>query len=138
MSCLRVFQPRTLNSEPRTLNLQPRTQNPAYYGNRGPAGAGARVGPGDGAGTGGRLRWSVATGLRRPQWRLISYFDRQRERPRVVYEDSRLRLWWPAARQDVICEVPAEITGDDVYQTLRMVSLNGRFWEEIEGVLKKA
>jgi SynChlorMet cassette protein ScmC len=40
---------------------------------------------------------------------------------RLVYEDARLRLWWLADRQDVICEVPAEIAGDDVYHTLRMV-----------------
>ena len=40
---------------------------------------------------------------------------------RLVYEDSRLKLWWLADRQDVICEVPAEIAGDDVYHTLRMV-----------------
>jgi hypothetical protein len=82
----------------------------------GPAGAGAKVGTGDGAGTGGRLRWSVATGLHRPNG--ISYLiSTGNGNARLVYEDSRLRLWWPADRQDVICEVPAEITGDDVYHT---------------------
>jgi len=39
----------------------------------------------------------------------------------LVYEDFRLKLWRLADRQDIICEVPAGITGDDVYHTLRMV-----------------
>jgi SynChlorMet cassette protein ScmC len=40
--------------------------------------------------------------------------------PTLLYEGPRLKLWRHGARQDVICEVPDEVTGDEVYHTLRM------------------
>jgi SynChlorMet cassette protein ScmC len=41
----------------------------------------------------------------------------------LIYEDPRLRLrlWWLKDRQDAVCEIPAEITGDGVYNAFRMV-----------------
>ena len=40
--------------------------------------------------------------------------------PQLAYQDAKLTIWWFARRQDAVCEFAADLTGDDVYQALRM------------------
>jgi SynChlorMet cassette protein ScmC len=39
----------------------------------------------------------------------------------LMYEDSRLKLWWSDESKNAICEAPADLAGEDIYHTLRMV-----------------